>query len=238
MFSWRNVVSMIGCGVGAVVMVACGPGPSDSPTTAPTRARGEIIAPKDPSPPAVANREPVRPEVRTNEPVTIAVASVPAVSLPTTNPAAPVRPASAESSNALGFDKLASYNFETDQEHPVTNSPAGSDIANEQIPSAIKALTDRRYAIKGFMLPLKVDGGSVTEFLLMKDQSMCCFGSVPKITEWINVKSVGKGMKPIMDQAVSIEGILHVGAIRENGYLVGIYQMDGEKMLVTGPEKN
>jgi hypothetical protein len=33
-----------------------------------------------------------------------------------------------------------------------------------------------------------------------------------------------------MDQAVTLYGKLHVGEIRENGYLVGIYQMDGEKL--------
>jgi hypothetical protein len=60
---------------------------------------------------------------------------------------------------------------------------------------------------------------------------MCCYGNVPKITEWVSVKTKSKGIKPIMDQPVSIEGTLHVGAMRENGYLVGIYQMDGEKMV-------
>jgi len=141
--------------------------------------------------------------------------------------------ANLNASQTLGFDKLASYNFET-PDGPITNQPAATaDSANDQIPLSIKALTDKRFAIKGFMLPLKVDGGSVTEFLLMKDQSMCCYGNVPKITEWINVKTAGKGMKPILDQPISIEGTLHVGAVRENGYLVGIYQMDGEKMLGT-----
>ena len=69
----------------------------------------------------------------------------------------------------------------------------------------------------------------------MKDQSMCCYGNVPKITEWISVKTTGKGVKPIMDQPVNIQGnMLHVGAMRENGYLVGIYGMDGEKLVESG----
>jgi nitrate reductase NapE component len=33
-----------------------------------------------------------------------------------------------------------------------------------------------------------------------------------------------------MDQAVTLYGTLRVGAMRENGYIVGIYQLDGEKM--------
>ena len=84
------------------------------------------------------------------------------------------------------------------------------------------------------MLPLKVEGGLVTELLIMKDQSMCCYGNVPKITEWVNVKTSGSGIKPIMDQPISILGTLHVGAMRENGYLIGIYQMDGEKVVDSG----
>jgi nitrate reductase NapE component len=41
------------------------------------------------------------------------------------------------------------------------------------------------------------------------------------------------GIKPVMDQAVTLYGTLKVGAMRENGYLVGIYQMDG--MTIDGP---
>jgi hypothetical protein len=68
----------------------------------------------------------------------------------------------------------------------------------------------------------------------MKDQSMCCYGTVPKITEWVSVKTAGKGVKPIMDQAVNVQGTLKVGAMRENGYLVGIYEMDGERLTESG----
>jgi hypothetical protein len=130
----------------------------------------------------------------------------------------------------VGFDKLASYNFDVPDDGPVTNT-AAPDKADEQIPPAVKDYNRKKVSIKGFMLPLKVEDGSVTEFLILKDQSMCCYGNVPKITEWVSVKTKTRGMKPIMDVPVSIEGTLHVGAMRENGYLVGIYQMDGEKML-------
>ena len=70
----------------------------------------------------------------------------------------------------------------------------------------------------------------MTELLIMRDQSMCCYGTVPRINEWVSVRMTSKGVKPVMDQAVTLQGTLKVGAIRENGYLVGIYQMDGEKM--------
>ena len=133
----------------------------------------------------------------------------------------------------VGFDKLSSFNFDVPDETPVgTNKTAAAIVPKppEQIPPAVLALDKKFVSLKGFMLPLKVENGLITELLIMRDQSMCCYGAVPKINEWVSVKMTGKGVKPIMDQAVTLYGKLHVGEIRENGYLVGIYQMDGEKL--------
>ncbi|MSU21640.1 MAG: DUF3299 domain-containing protein [Pedosphaera sp.] len=128
------------------------------------------------------------------------------------------------------FEKLASFTFEIPDEQPGTNTVSSASKSSDQIPASVKALDQKRVALKGFMLPLKVEGGLVTEMLIMRDQSMCCYGTVPKITEWVSIKMTDKGVKAIMDQPVTIFGKLRVGEIRENGYLVGIYQMDGEKM--------
>ena len=136
-----------------------------------------------------------------------------------------------------GFDILSGYNIEISDEllGPVTNDLAAVTAKTEAlIPTAVKALDQKKVALKGFMLPLKVEGGLVTEMLIMKDQSMCCYGTVPKIHEWVSVKMSEKGVKPLMDQAVTLMGKLHVGEMRENGYLTGIYRMDGEKMAAEG----
>ena len=135
---------------------------------------------------------------------------------------------------AIGFEKLSGYPFEVPDDllAPPSNQVAQATARTEaQIPKEVKALDRRRVALKGFMLPLKVEDGSVTELLIMKDQSMCCYGTVPKINEWVSVKMTGAGVKPFMDRPVTFYGTLHVGEIRENGYLVGIYSMDGEKMV-------
>jgi hypothetical protein len=138
-----------------------------------------------------------------------------------------------------GFDILSGYEIEISDDllGPVTNDLVSVTARTEAlIPSAVKAFNKKRVALKGFMLPLKVEGGLVTEMLIMKDQSMCCYGTVPKIHEWVSIKMAEKGVKPLMDQAVTLFGTLHVGEMRENGYLVGIYRMDGEKMAA--PESN
>jgi hypothetical protein len=133
---------------------------------------------------------------------------------------------------SLGFDELASFEFEmSDELLEAKGDPAEiTEKTNNQIPPTIRAFDEKAVAVKGYMLPLKVEKGAVTEFLIMRDQSMCCFGTVPKINEWVSVKTVGGGVKPIMDEPVTIFGKLHVGEMRENGYLVGIYTMDGEKL--------
>ena len=137
----------------------------------------------------------------------------------------------------LGFDKLAGYPIEISDEllGPATNNLAAITARTEAlIPDPVKAFSKKRVALRGFMLPLKVEGGLVTELLIMKDQSMCCYGTVPKIHEWVSVKMTEKGIKPIMDQPVTLFGTLYVGEMRENGYLTGIYQMDGDQL---GPEE-
>ncbi len=135
----------------------------------------------------------------------------------------------------VGFDLLAGYDFEI-SDQLLTNALEDISEANDQIPKQVKALDSKQVALKGFMLPLKVEGGLVTELLIMRDQSMCCYGVVPKINEWVSVKMTDTGVKPIMDQPVTFFGTLHVGAMRENGYLVGLYAMDAEKMA--GPLDN
>jgi hypothetical protein len=129
----------------------------------------------------------------------------------------------------VGFEQLSGYQIEISDEllGPQTNKTVLT--ADGQIPEPIKELNNRKISLRGFMLPLKVEGGLVTEMLIMKDQSMCCYGSTPRINEWVSVK-MKNGVKPLMDEPVTLMGTLKVGETRENGYLVGIYAMDGDKM--------
>ena len=132
----------------------------------------------------------------------------------------------------VGFEKLSGYEVELSDDllAPSTNSAAVTAKVEAQIPEPVKKLDQKPVALSGFMLPLKVEGGLVTEMLIMKDQSMCCYGVQPKINEWVSVRMIKDGVKPVMDQPVKLYGKLRVGEMRENGYLVGIYALDGERM--------
>ncbi|HVR34391.1 MAG TPA: DUF3299 domain-containing protein [Methylomirabilota bacterium] len=133
----------------------------------------------------------------------------------------------------VGFDRLSDFEFDVDESiiSPGINEVAIASLrAESRIPKEVRALDQRKIALRGFMLPLKVESGRVTELLIMRDQSMCCYGATPKINEWVSVKMAKEGVKPIMDQPVTLFGKLRVGEMRENGYLIGIYEMEGEKM--------
>lgn len=219
----RWTVSLVAA-VTALVLVGCSKQPASQAETA-KEVRGEPIN----AAPTATVTESAQPTAPT-APAILETAPTPA---PVTSPA----PAAATTPSAktdgefaeVGFDFLAGFEYAMPDETNVsTNAPAAP--AKEQIPQTVKALDKKRVALKGFMLPLKVEGGLITELLIMRDQSMCCYGTVPKINEWVSVKMVNKGVKPVMDQAVTLYGALKVGEMYENGYLVGIYQMDGEKM--------
>lgn len=220
---------------------------------------GVVACSKESSPPeAKADAGPVRGEPIRGEPIAkpeapTAVAAATAAANPRAEatPAAANSPAPAPAATAtvpspapapvaakvgtpdqplvVGFDKLGGFQYAL-PDGPVDTNKVDTTKASAQIPDPVKSLNDQFVSLKGFMMPLKVEKGLVTELLIMRDQSMCCYGAVPRINEWVSVKMVGAGVKPIMDQAVTLFGKLKVGEMYENGYLVGIYSLDGERM--------
>lgn len=137
----------------------------------------------------------------------------------------------AEDFQRIGFEVLGSFEFTT----PDWKSGKADDLVPpaglEQFPETVKKLDGQKVAITGFMLPIKLDGGLVTEFLLMRDPSMCCYGVIPAITDWVVVRMKGKGVKALMDYPVGVVGVMQVGAQWESGYVTGIYRIDGERTL-------
>ncbi len=141
----------------------------------------------------------------------------------------PARAADAKAFEPLGFEVLASFHYAV----PGFDAPADAAAAQAkgQIPESVRKLDAKSVAITGFMLPTKFKDGKVTEFLLMKDQSACCFGAMPRINEWIIVRMGQGGIPPLMDVPLTLGGTLKVGEHYEEGYLSAIYQLDGRELL-------
>jgi hypothetical protein len=130
----------------------------------------------------------------------------------------------------LGFEHLASYPFTPPPFDPTADPNAKPPTGEEQIPTAVKSWSGKKVMITGYMVPVKMEKGLVTELLLMRNTMACCFGTVPNMNEWVVVK-MKKGVQPLMDLPVAFYGELKVGAMFENGYMTGLYELDGERMI-------
>jgi len=130
----------------------------------------------------------------------------------------------------VGFDTLAAFDaiVEYEMVNANTNASYYAPKLTTPVPENIKALDRKEVAVQGFMLPLKGDEGRIQEFILLKNQMMCCFGKPPNVNEWVHVRMTGKGIKPLMDQVITIYGTLHVGSYNENRQMLGLYQLDGD----------
>jgi hypothetical protein len=145
-------------------------------------------------------------------------------------PTAPLTPPPVENGYLkLGFEQLASYPFTPPAFDPAADPKAKPPTGEEQIPAIVKSWNGKKAVITGYMVPVKMDKGLVTEFLLMRNTMACCFGTVPNMNEWVIVK-MKKGVQPMMDVPVAFYGELKVGAMFENGYMTGLYELEGEKM--------
>jgi hypothetical protein len=131
------------------------------------------------------------------------------------------------------FETLAAFTFNV-PDMTAANHPTVSQ-AEKQIPAVIKNLEGKTVHIKGFMMPVKELQGKTTEFMIMRGQPSCCFSGATEINEFVTVKVPAPGFETMMDDPVTIEGKLHVGAITDSSFIVGLYQLDGEKLI--GPGK-
>ena len=125
----------------------------------------------------------------------------------------------------VNFSVLSGFDF------GLTKDIADKTGVDGRIPAEVRALDGRRVVIQGFLLPVRMDEGLAVEFLLMRTQSMCCYGVAPKINEWISVRLTGKGVKAVMDRPIAVAGTLHVGPQREHGLLMDIYRLDADKVI-------
>jgi len=132
----------------------------------------------------------------------------------------------------VSFETLASFLYLIpDMDEPLM---ALEKRPADQIPVPIKELDGKRVAVKGFMVPDGQDSGKIKTFMLVRDQTVCCYGRIPRMNEWISVAmKAGKNTNLIKDQAVTVFGTLHVGEVKERGVVLSVYRFDADD--VAGP---
>ena len=132
---------------------------------------------------------------------------------------------------ALNFKNLAGYKYEYPYEEPKGKPWELQEQFEKRVPSHIRKLNGVKVSLKGFMLPVETKKDKVTKFLLMADQSSCCFGKIPEPNEWVVVDMTSKEGGPIlMDQLVEVGGKIEVEEKWEEGFFVGIFHIAAESL--------
>ncbi|HSI07412.1 MAG: DUF3299 domain-containing protein [Rariglobus sp.] len=96
----------------------------------------------------------------------------------------------------------------------------------DQLPETIKGYDGRKVRIRGFLMPVKMEGNEVREFLIMANQMSCCFGTTPRFWEFVTAKATGDAVPNLMDRPLTFEGTLRVGDVYENGYWTQLYTLE------------
>ena len=124
----------------------------------------------------------------------------------------------------LTFDKLASFVYEFPD-------PDSIEERANPIPDSIMALSGKDVAIRGFMIPVKVEGEDVVEFLLVRNQFACCFGVVPKMNEWLHVTMKEGHVAPYaVDIPITVFGKLECGELVEKGIVMSLYRLEATQV--------
>lgn len=129
----------------------------------------------------------------------------------------------AEGRRVVDFSQLAGFAYT-----PPADSAERPRDPCAGIPEEVRKLDGKRVSISGYMLPIKMEDGRAKQFLILRNQMACCYGVAPAPNEWIVVRSA-KGVAPTQDVVAVYIGILRVGVLREQGYFIGIYELELEQ---------
>ena len=125
------------------------------------------------------------------------------------------------------FSTLSGFTYVPPAQRPA-DAPA--------FPEDVLALDARRVTVRGFMVPLELDGSRVTSFVLVGSQLHCHFGVIPKMNEWIHVTMTeGESSRYLPELPVLVWGELSVGEKLRRGQVASLYRMTATQ--VEGPRE-
>ncbi len=130
---------------------------------------------------------------------------------------------------SVSWDTLASFPY--DFELPGTledASPEALAQRNERlIPAQVRALDRLPIAVRGYVIPISIEQGRVTEFILAaKNEIGCCFGDGLSMNQWIHVfVPEGRSFDLQPFGVATVLGRLEVGEVVEQGTVMSLYRM-------------
>jgi Tfp pilus assembly major pilin PilA len=95
--------------------------------------------------------------------------------------------------------------------------------ATSHFPSWLKQLDGQRIRIRGFMYPT-FDATGIEQFVLARDNQICCFGRDPKVYDLIAVEmKPGTSTHYIPNRPFDVVGIFRIDLMEEDGKALGLY---------------
>lgn len=115
------------------------------------------------------------------------------------------------------------------------------------IPDRVKALEGATVRLRGFMIPAE-QSDKVNKFLLVPSLFSCCYGQPPTVEHTVVVNCPAGQSVEFSPEEVVVAGTLHVKELREDGYIVSVFQVVCKSVgaappqpkmpTVTGPPSN
>jgi hypothetical protein len=133
---------------------------------------------------------------------------------------------------ALGFDKLSSFAYTlVDAGTGATPEQIAEHVKKDPVPQWVRTYHNQRVVLTGYMMPLQVENGRSKKFVMMRDVTTCCYGAVPNMNDYLVVTMKGDGIEVVQDVPVELLGTFRIDHRYEDGYVVSLFVMDGEKLL-------
>jgi hypothetical protein len=103
------------------------------------------------------------------------------------------------------------------------------DEGSGEIPPEILDWNGDKLAVHGFMNPTKFDKQGVIEFMLTAIPGACCFGSIPRLNEWVVVRlPAGKSAEYSYYAPIVVRGELEVGELVKEGAVLSLFRMEAQ----------
>lgn len=103
--------------------------------------------------------------------------------------------------------------------------------ADRYFPDWLKALDGKSIRIRGFMYPTFESSG-IEQFVLARDNQICCFGRDPKVYDLIAV-TMAPGVQTdyIPNRPFDVVGTFRIELLAEGGKPMGLYWLEGARIL-------
>jgi hypothetical protein len=99
-----------------------------------------------------------------------------------------------------------------------------------KLPADVARWNGKFVKTTGFINPMS-QTRNLTAFLLVRDRASCCFGKMPQINHYIDVKLKPGATANYSTDLVTIQGVLRVEERFDGDWPLGLYWMEGAEVL-------